>query len=211
MSPSIAKIKVCGMRDPDNILRVVELQPDYIGFILFPGSKRYIGENYELSVDIPGSIKRVGVFVNSLIPQVIEWVNKLNLDYVQLHGSEPPEYCMELKNMGISIMKSFGIHTQFDFSVVTDYLPYCEYLLFDTETALFGGSGEQFDWSALKNYHQNKSFLLSGGISPGDAKSIKQLENPALHGVDINSRFETSPGLKDINIIKKFISELRSE
>lgn len=199
------------MRDPDNIRRVVELNPDYIGFILYPGSKRYLGNNYKLSVEIPESISRIGVFVNALIPDVIEWVNKLGLNYVQLHGSESAEYCMELNNMDIHVIKTFSVDPQFDFLVISDYSKWCDYFLFDTKTRLYGGSGEQFDWSILRNYTYNKPFILSGGIGPGDLKSLKQMKAPALHAIDINSKFETCPGLKDVLLIKEFITNMRSE
>jgi phosphoribosylanthranilate isomerase len=205
------KIKVCGMRDPDNIRRVVELNPDYMGFILYPGSKRYLGNNYKLSVEIPETISRIGVFVNALIPDVIQWINKLGLNYVQLHGSESTEYCRELINMDIHVIKSFSIDPEFDFSVVADYAPWCDYFLYDTKTRLYGGSGEQFDWSKLKDYTFNKPFILSGGIGPDDSNSIKQMNSPTLHAIDLNSKFETCAGLKDILLIKDFITKMRTE
>jgi phosphoribosylanthranilate isomerase len=210
MNSSFPKIKVCGMRDPDNIRRLVELQPDYIGFILFPGSKRYLGKNYRLTTEIPNSIKRVGIFVNALIPEIFEWVSRLELDFVQLHGIEPPEYCMEMNNLNIKVIKTFGIDADFDFSILKDYIPYCDYFLFDTKSILHGGSGEQFDWSILKNIKLDKPIFLSGGIGPDDVQLIRQLHQVNIHAVDINSRFETGPGLKDILLLDKFFKELRS-
>jgi phosphoribosylanthranilate isomerase len=211
MTSGNLKIKVCGMRDPDNIRRLVELNPDYIGFILYPRSKRYLGNNYSLSVEIPLTIKRIGVFVNALIPEVVGWVNKLNLDYVQLHGFESPEYCMELANMNIHILKSFSIESACDFSVIENYMPWCDYVLFDNKTPFYGGSGEQFDWTVLQEYKFSKPFFLSGGIGPSDSKSVKKLKNPAPYAIDINSKFETAAGLKDILLIQEFITKIRSE
>jgi phosphoribosylanthranilate isomerase len=211
MNLRIPKIKVCGMQDPDNIRRLVDLQPDYIGFILYPDSKRFLGNNYRLSVEIPQSIKRTGVFVNALIPDIIAWSNKLDLNYVQLHGAESPEYCTELMSMDLHIIKTFPIDKEFDFQVVEDYLPWCDYFLFDNKTHLHGGSGEQFDWSVLLDYNYDKPFFLSGGIGPGDVRTLKVLKNPALYAIDINSKFETSPGMKDILLIKEFITTMRSE
>lgn len=199
------------MRDPVNIKDLVELRPDYIGFILFPGSNRFIGNNYTLSVDIPASIQRVGVFVDEQLMKVKEWIEILGLDFVQLHGSETPEYCLKLKNLGIHVIKSFSIDNTFDFSTAKNYLACSDFFLFDTKTSLHGGSGKQFDWFMLKKYTFDKPFFISGGIGPTDKLAIMQLANPALHGIDINSKFESSLALKDIPLLQRFINELRSE
>lgn len=201
-------IKVCGMRDPENIRKVAALKPDYLGFILYPPSKRFPGEDYRLDSPVPEGILRVGVFVNALIAEIVQWVNRLELDLVQLHGEESPEYCYELQLIGIPVIKSFGIEPGFDFNDTEPWLPVADYFLFDTKTPERGGSGKQFNWEQLKEYPYDKAFFLSGGIGPEDARSIRELRELPLHAVDINSRFEDSPAWKNIDLLKKFISDL---
>jgi phosphoribosylanthranilate isomerase len=204
------KIKVCGMRNPDNIQQLIGLGPDFIGFILFPGSKRYLGNNYVLEADVPGMIQKVGVFVNSVISDVVHWKSRLDLDIVQLHGTEPPEYCKEIHGVGLKIIKSFGIDHNFEFSILDAYAPFCDYFLFDAITPLHGGSGLKYDWSVLQKYSLDIPFFLSGGIGPDDASVLSKLNVNKLLAIDINSRFEISPGLKDIDLIKNFLAKLRS-
>jgi phosphoribosylanthranilate isomerase len=201
-------VKICGMRDPENIRKVAGLKPDYLGFILYPPSKRFLGENYILDSPVPEGILKVGVFVNALITEVVHWVNRLDLDFVQLHGEESPEYCYELQLIGIPVIKSFGIEADFDFRYTKPWLPVADYFLFDTKTPERGGSGKQFNWEQLKEYTYDKAFFLSGGIGPDDARSIKKIKGLPLHAVDINSRFEDSPALKNIDLVKKFIRDL---
>ena len=202
------RIKVCGMRDPENIRKVADLKPDYLGFILYPPSKRYIGDDYELRSPLPKGISKVGIFVNALISEIVHWVNRLELDYVQLHGEESPEYCHELQLIGISVIKSFGIDTGYDFNSIEPWLSATDYFLFDTKTPERGGSGKQFNWEQLKDYPFDRAFFLSGGIGPDDARSIKKIRDLPLHAVDINSRFEESPAIKNIDLLKKFIRDL---
>ncbi len=209
MENSALKIKVCGMRDPENIRQLLKLNPDFVGFILFPGSKRYVGDSYILPDGIPRSIKKVGVFVNALPADVLKWKNRLSLDAVQLHGDESPEYCMELRKMRISIIKSFPVGTEFNFSELEKYLPYCDYFLFDTKTEARGGSGEKFDWEILKAYPYGKPFFLSGGIGETDAVAIRNIKELPLAAVDINSRFEDSPALKNIAKLQLFFNEIK--
>ncbi len=211
MKDSSLKIKVCGMRDTENIRLLTELNPEYIGFILYPDSKRYLGDDYTLDVDIPDSIQRVGVFVNALIPDIFNWINRLNLHLVQLHGTESPEYCMELHKMGIHIIKAFGLDDNFDFSILKSYSSCCEFFLFDTKTNHHGGSGKQFDWNVLKNYSYDIPVFLSGGIGPDDDETIHCYKNSIpIYGVDLNSRFEINPGLKNIVSLKSFMKKIRS-
>jgi phosphoribosylanthranilate isomerase len=205
------KVKVCGLRYPDNIQQLIRLKPDFMGFILFPGSKRYVGDNYILENGIPKTIKKVGVFVNAVIKDVIHWINRLNLDMVQLHGSEPPEYCNEIHDLGIKVIKSFGIDQNFEFSVLEEFEPFCHYFLFDTISPHHGGSGQKFDWALLQKYDGDIPVFLSGGIEPDDAETIKNFNLKKISGIDINSRFEISPGLKDINLISEFLEKIRSK
>jgi len=205
------KVKVCGMRNTDNIRQLVSLKPDYIGFILYPGSKRYFGDDNILEADIPESILKVGVFVNAVIKDIIHWINQLNLNLVQLHGSEPSEYCMEIHDLGIKIIKSFGIDQNFEFSRLDEFAPYCDYFLFDTISSLHGGSGLKFNWNIMKNYFLEIPIFLSGGIGLDDAENIKNSGIKNIYGIDINSKFEISPGVKDIKLVNEFLIRIRSK
>ncbi|MBN1949910.1 MAG: phosphoribosylanthranilate isomerase [Bacteroidales bacterium] len=197
------------MRDTRNIEEVVTLKPDFLGFILYPPSKRFLGEDYTLTAQIPQSIKKVGVFVNALLQDVIRWQNRLGLHYAQIHGDESPEYCRELKNMGVSVIKSFGVDNSFDFELVQSYMDDCEYFLFDTRCNERGGSGKQFEWQLLSRYPYSKPFFLSGGIGPGDAEAILQIEGLPLYAIDLNSRFEIAPASKDVPLLKGFMDHLK--
>lgn len=206
------KIKVCGMRDTANIAGLVKAGPDYIGFILYPGSIRFVGHDYELSPGLlPASIQRVGVFVNELIPEIVKWINRLGLHMVQLHGKESPEYCRELSRMNIRVIKAFGIDEQFDFGILQEYEPWCEFFLFDTKTEKHGGSGEKFSWDILGNYTLSKPFFLSGGIGPEDAEMLRGLPPLPVYALDINSRFEKEPACKDIAAVGRFIKQLKTK
>jgi phosphoribosylanthranilate isomerase len=211
MSTTTFKIKVCGMRDPGNISQLLALKPEIIGFILFPGSKRFIGDNYELSVNIPPEIKRAGVFVNELMTKIIEWSNRLGLDYIQLHGNESPGYCMELSKMGLKVIKSFGVDGDFDFNQTAEYEPWCSYFLFDTSSPGHGGSGKKFDWEILEKYSGKLPYFLSGGICPEDTGSIKALNDIRLFALDINSCFESAPAIKNIQLIKEFMDKVKNK
>ncbi len=198
------------MRDAENIRQLVALKPDFIGFILYPGSKRFVGEDYQLEVEIPATINRVGVFVNALLKDIIHWVNRLGLNYVQLHGNEPLDYCRELSEMNIHVIKAFGIDENFDLDSLHSYCQYCKYFLFDTISPLHGGSGVKFDWSHLNGYTFDKPLFLSGGISPEDVEAIHLVRNKIpLYAIDINSRFEISPGIKDIKLLRQFFMTMR--
>ena len=205
------KIKVCGMREPDNIRNLIQLSPDFIGFIFYPESKRYVGEDFPVTAinSVPSGIKKVGVFVNELLEHVVKKYNKYNLDYVQLHGKEQVEYCRELMTINIKVIKAFGIDGSFDMTQTEKYSDSCNYFLFDTKSAQYGGTGRKFNWNHLTRIPDNKPFFLSGGIGPEDIDEIKKLNIPELFAIDINSRFEQSPGLKDITMLQKFITEFK--
>jgi len=205
------KLKVCGMRLAANIAAVADLQPDYLGFIFYDKSPRLISDvSAELIKYIPAEIKTVGVFVNEAIEKVKEKVSTLKLKAVQLHGSESPEYCAGLKAgfPAVEVIKAFGIDEDFDFTVLAAYLDVADYFLFDTKTKTHGGSGETFNWSVLDRYTYNKPYFLSGGIDLEHATAIKNISDDRLYALDINSRFETEPGLKDAEKIKEFIKEM---
>ena len=205
------KIKVCGMRNPSNIEDLVKLKPDYIGFIFYPKSKRFIGEIIpdEIQALIPVYIQKVGVFVDEPFDNLLEKFRTNKLDMIQLHGSELPGYCERLKKLDIPVIKVFGITSDFDFQTVRPYNQYCDYFLFDTSGEERGGTGKKFDWATLEKYNEDKPFFLSGGIHPDDVDAINRLPYSKLHGVDINSGFETEPGIKNISVVKAFIGELR--
>ena len=200
------KLKVCGMKYPDNIRQLIELKPDFIGFIFYNKSKRYVNNELEIKrLGILKSVKKVGVFVNSTIEEVQEKEKSFKLDFVQLHGDESPEFCLGLKKSGIKITKAFQVDEAFDFSLLKQYETVCDYYLFDTKTKLYGGSGEKFNWKILEKYDNQKPFFLSGGIDIDDVDEIKKLKNLNIYAIDINSKFEINPGYKDIQKIKKFI------
>ena len=203
-------IKVCGMRDKENIAQLVELPVDYIGFIFHPQSPRYVGEVIDKSIldIIPKKIIKVGVFVNRPIKEVSRIAKENNLQCIQLHGSEIPDYCNVLKEEGFTVIKAFKAEPELLTCQTSNYRFAADYLLFDTPTASFGGSGHKFDWQMLLQQKLYLPFFLSGGISLEDISNLNNLEIPGLFALDINSRFETSPGMKDIGKIKQFIEAL---
>lgn len=200
-------IKVCGMTEAENIRNVEQLGVDMIGFIFYPKSPRHLCEMPEY---LPVHAKRVGVFVNESKEDILMYADRFALNYIQLHGNESPEYCRSLRSNGLHLIKAFSISQPKDLTEVSAYKGLCDYYLFDTKTPQYGGSGNQFDWSLLNRcYNGTTPFLLSGGINPYSAKAILEFQHPQLAGVDINSRFETSPGIKDVERIERFLCELR--
>ncbi|RDC58164.1 phosphoribosylanthranilate isomerase [Pedobacter chinensis] len=205
------KLKVCGMRLAANIAAVAALKPDYLGFIFYEKSPRLISDvSAELIKYIPSEIKTVGVFVDEDLVLVKKKINLYQLKSVQLHGTELPEYCMDLKSefSDLEVIKAFGIDEDFDFSLLSTYKDAVDYFLFDTKTKAHGGSGKTFDWKILEKYTLNKPYFLSGGIDLEHAPAIKEINDERLYALDINSRFETEPGVKDAEKIKRFIRKI---
>lgn len=199
------KLKVCGMRDHHNIEQLVKLNPDYMGFIFYPPSPRFVGVNYQMPFNlIPSQIKKTGVFVNENIEKVLDFAKKYQLEAVQLHGSESVELCRKLKINGLEIIKVFPVSEDFDFSLLSEYTDTVDYFLFDTKTKKYGGSGNRFNWDLLKETKIPKPFFLSGGIDISNASEILSLKKENFYAIDINSRFEMSPGLKDVEKIREF-------
>ena len=199
------KLKVCGLRDQENIMQVLNYQPDYIGFIFYEKSPRYAGKI--LQADFTqriSSVKKVGVFVNESEINILDHVSRFGLDYVQLHGNETPVFCSQIQK-NVPVIKAFGIGESFDFSSLDVYKDACTYFLFDSSSKGYGGSGKTFNWSKLKEYRINKPFFLSGGIELSSIEEILNLKAQIsnLYAVDVNSRFETAPGIKDISKIKE--------
>ena len=204
-----AKLKICGMKEPANILEVAGLQPDYLGFIFYKQSKRYVeGLTPAFVKDLPADIKRVGVFVNEELLKVAELAGLYGLNAVQLHGAESAVYCVELQSIlaedGIEIIKAFGIDEDFNFAVLETYENTVDYFLFDTQTPQHGGSGKAFDWKLLDGYKLDKPYFLSCGIGPDSLDQLQKIDDPRLFAIDVNSKFETAPGLKDVNKLIDF-------
>lgn len=206
------KIKVCGMTQAGNVNELAQLNPDYIGFIFYPASKRYIGENIPADIlkIIPETIKKVGVFVNHPLQQVKKLIRTNQLDGVQLHGEEDIEYCRSVKETGVFLIKTFGIGDQLNQDQMAPYTTVADYFLFDTSSAHYGGTGKKFNWDLLKQYTLEKPVILSGGIGPEDINQLNALHYKWIHGIDLNSRFEKSPGVKNIEQLKKFSATFRS-
>ncbi|MEN9917618.1 MAG: hypothetical protein RL662_54 [Bacteroidota bacterium] len=207
------KIKVCGMKYPQNIDQLVQLPIDYMGMIFYPKSPRFYDQAHEqVTQKFPPHIQRVGVFVNEDIDSLVHIIDTYNLTSVQLHGQETLAYCEQLIRLRplVTRIKVFNVSEATDFDIAKDYMGGCEYFLFDTKTVQHGGSGVKFDWSILDHYTLQKPFFLSGGISAQDADAIRQIKHPQLYGLDLNSRFEVSAGIKNIELIDKFIKDIRA-
>jgi phosphoribosylanthranilate isomerase len=189
-------IKVCGMRDATNIRKVSELNPDYMGFIFYPKSKRYVGDNFVVP-EIPNAITKVGVFVNERTDVISRVAKNNSIRYLQLHGDETPAQCNELKGLGFIVIKAFGLSAEFDFDLLNPFKNVCNYFLFDTKNKNYGGTGMSFDWDVLQKYDQEVPFFLSGGISLANAENALNIKGMNIHALDVNSKFEIEPGVKD--------------
>lgn len=210
------KLKVCGMKYQDNINEVAALQPDYLGFIFYKKSSRFFEGGI---LKVPNNIKKVGVFVNASLDEVIEKINKYDLKAIQLHGAESPTFCEAIKQYDethhegeLEIIKAFAIDAHFNFDILTPYESVCDYYLFDSKGKLPGGNGYVFDWSVLKNYPTTKPYFLSGGIGMKEQHNLKTFfETDAskyCYAIDVNSQFERAAGMKDAEKIKEFKNQL---
>ena len=195
------------MRNSDNIKELLELGPDYMGFIFYEKSSRFVGEELdeELLKSFPQTVKKVGVFVNATQAYILDKVKKYALDYVQLHGEEMPDFCRNLKFKGVNIIKAFSVDNQFNFGKLLNFKPYCDYFLFDTKGDLKGGNGITFDWSVLRRYDNDKPFFLAGGIDLDNAAQARELAGLKIHSLDVNSKFEIAPALKDIEKLSELM------
>ena len=183
------KIKICGMKHPDNILELGALLPDYMGFIFWDKSARYFDG---IIPELPQSIKKTGVFVNETVENIAKKVKQYNLQAVQLHGNETADFCVELKNKlakHIEIIKVFSILNTFDFEALKPFESVCDYFLFDTKGKLPGGNGTTFDWKVLEKYPSSTPFFLSGGIGLDEVDAVKAIlkTNLPVYAVDLNS------------------------
>ncbi len=221
-------IKVCGMRDAQNIREVSQLGVDMIGMIFYPKSPRYVEMQSSHAGIIPDYVKediniksakspaRVGVFVDDMVQNIVTRVVNYHLDYVQLHGNEPREMCENLRltldpdiRPGIKIIKAISVSDASDIQKYKEYVGAVDLFLFDTKCKTVGGSGQQFDWQVLEQYDGEVPFLLSGGIGPEDASRLHAFHHPKCIGIDLNSRFEIKPGVKDVEKLKGFLNAMQ--
>jgi phosphoribosylanthranilate isomerase len=214
------KIKICGIKYLDNLQAIQAMQPDYLGFIFYNKSPRYMGYDLLPSelTNVSPNIKKTGVFVNESIEKVIEMVELYALNAIQLHGDETVSYLKELlENLNVNgngasveIIKAFGVDEHFDFNKLNDYKQYCNYFLFDTKTPNYGGSGKKFQWNLLEQYQLEVPIFLSGGIDVEDLSDILNMNHPKIVAVDLNSKLEIEPGRKDLVKVKEAIESVKN-
>jgi phosphoribosylanthranilate isomerase len=205
------KIKVCGMREPENMRQIAALKPDFFGLIFYPKSPRFVSLNQVAVLPEFSGIRRVGVFVNETVENILKIAEKADLSFVQLHGSESREFCSELKSRkpDLQIVKAFAVDENFDGENLKANEKVCDFFLFDTKTSRHGGSGKSFDWQVLQKLEINRPFFLSGGIGAENAaEAIAACANLPLYALDINSRAEIAPGVKSPEIIEGIIKVL---
>lgn len=221
MSANDRIVKICGLTESQNIEDIAKLNPDLIGLIFYKNSPRFVyGDSLSKWFKEKGNIqlgmvKKVGVFVNEDVEEIIAKCIAFDLAFIQLHGNENANYINSLKTLltahqldHIKIIKAFGVSASFDFKTLLEYDIFISYFLFDTKTEMKGGSGIKFPWSKLDEYSGNIPFLLSGGIGPLDYEEIKNINHPQFAGIDLNSKFEFSPGLKNVSLLKVFFNSL---
>jgi len=203
-------VKVCGMRDADSLRQVAALGPDFMGFIYAPASPRFVGEQLAPAAvqRLPPHIWKVGVFVNESTENILDTVQRFGLGAVQLHGQEPPTQCAELSEAGLLVMKAFPVGSTLDLAALLPYVPHCDFFLFDTKGAAAGGNGAVFDWNLLKPYNLPVPYFLAGGLALEHAAELAALRLPGLIGVDLNSSFETAPGVKDAGRVSQMLRRL---
>lgn len=194
------------MKYSENIEETAELLPDYMGFIFYEKSPRFFDGDVP---ELPKSIQKVGVFVNAPISDILQKIKEYNLQVIQLHGDESPEICEILKIINMQVIKAFSVDDDFNFKTLAPYETVCDYFLFDTKGQNPGGNGTTFDWQILEKYPSKKPFFLSGGIGLEEIRRIKELNLP-IYAIDVNSKFETKPGLKNIQLLKQLQHALSS-
>lgn len=195
------------MREVENIQQLTQLPVDYIGFIFYNKSARYISQ-YP-SVKFPKNIKKVGVFVNASKDEIVSKIKDFDLQVIQLHGNESAAFCQEIKNLGLETFKAFGIDEDFDWNSITEYIGKVDYFLFDTKSKQYGGTGQTFNWKKLNDYPYQIPYWLSGGISLDNIQEAANFEDNRLYGLDLNSKFEIEPGLKNIDSLTQAFSNIK--
>lgn len=203
-------VKVCGMREPQQMKALENMGVDLMGMIFFPKSPRFVDGEDVCSGCLPKNIRKVGVFVKADLATVVATVKKYNLSFVQLHGGEDVDFAnLVKKHTGVGIIKAVSVSGVDDVkNLPKEWASVADYMLFDYKCVGYGGSGQQFDWAVLEDYKLNLPFLLSGGIGPDDAEAVKKVNHPKFAGVDLNSKFEISPANKDIEKVKEFLSKI---
>ncbi|MBJ6109570.1 phosphoribosylanthranilate isomerase [Hymenobacter sp. BT523] len=211
VQPPRLLVKVCGMRDPEALAQVAALKPDFLGFIFAPASPRFVGTALvpELLEGLPKEIWKVGVFVNSTTETMLEAAATYALGAVQLHGQEPPAQCEELGAAGLLVIKAISVGNAVDLPTLLPYVPFCDFFLFDTKGGAPGGNGMVFDWQLLASYNLPVPYFLAGGLGLEHAAELAALQLPGLVGVDLNSGFETAPGVKDAGRVGQMLAALR--
>lgn len=207
------QVKICGMREAANLRDIAGLRPDFVGFIFYAKSARFVADTLDAEAlrALPASVRKVGVFVDANLPELLATATRYGLDYVQLHGHETPAYCQAAHAQELHVIKAFSIGDSFDFSILAAYAPYCEFFLFDTKGAHPGGNGTAFDWCVLVDYQGPTPFLLSGGLGPDNVAELCQFQHPQLVGYDFNSHLETAPALKDVAATQQLLARLRAQ
>jgi phosphoribosylanthranilate isomerase len=209
------RVKVCGMTQPEQVDALAGMGAMFAGFIFYPKSPRYVFKHMNITqIRKVNNINKVGVFVNTSIEEVLHLVDECRLHMVQLHGDEPPKYCEKIADY-VSVVKAFRLSDNDSVEwMIKPYMDVCDMFMFDTMGVGYGGTGKKFDWSVLKNSTIGKPFFLSGGIEPGDEEELKAFEKEpvakALFAIDINSKFELTPGVKDMEKVKTFVDKLKS-
>ncbi|MDP2088331.1 MAG: phosphoribosylanthranilate isomerase [Flavobacteriaceae bacterium] len=200
------------MKYPQNIEEIALLKPNYMGFIFYEKSARFIGNQLSKATfqSIPTSTKKVAVFVNESAENIEEIYQMYHFDFIQLHGHETPEFCKKLNNKGINIIKAFAVNEDFDFTILDDFEAYCELFLFDAKGINFGGNGQSFDWNLLQKYHLNTPFFLSGGIGLENIQAALNFKHPLLFGLDLNSRLELNTAIKSVEITEQIFKTIRT-
>jgi phosphoribosylanthranilate isomerase len=205
------RLKVCGLKNPENYRKVMQLEPDLVGLIFYPPSPRYVeseGSQSALQEKPHGKTQKTGVFVNAEPDLVIWKAKEYHLEWVQLHGHESPDQLEILQKEGLKVIKAFPVDKDFNFRSVKDYLKVSDLFLFDTKTEAYGGSGQRFPWEILENYDEEVPFLLSGGLNHQEFQQFPPIQHPLLYGLDVNSKYEIKPGLKDLEKLKALKSEM---
>jgi len=206
------QLKICGLTEEQNVYNIIQAaKPDYLGFIFYKHSSRFVENQItpETVKSLPDDIDKTGVFVNSSLANILNVADKYGLDTLQLHGDESPEFCANCKSHDYTVIKVFGVGKALNISLMNKYSEVCDYFLFDTAGAYRGGNGEKFNWMLLNEYALDKPYFLSGGIAPEDVEILRSIEDPKFYGIDINSRFEIEPGIKDVNKIEEFSNQIK--
>jgi phosphoribosylanthranilate isomerase len=205
------QVKICGLKYSENIKQIAALNVDMLGFIFYKKTVRYVADDLDASMlkNLPKHIKKVAVFVDESLDNILTIQKRYAFDFIQLHGNESSEFCKQLQESDVKIIKAFSVDENFDFTTTTAYEPYCSYFLFDTKGKEKGGNGFAFDWKLLESYQGNFPFLLSGGIGADNIHDVLELKHSQLAGIDFNSKIETTPAVKSVEQAKYILNQLK--